>query len=75
LWRLIVKRAKAQGFLIFDYASRYEEARRQLAEWVKEGNVRYRERIAEGIENAPKAFLEMMQGKNIGKQLVRLSPE
>jgi NADPH-dependent curcumin reductase CurA len=75
LWRLIVKRAKAQGFLIFDYASRYEEARRQLAEWVKEGKVRYRERIAEGIENAPKAFLEMMQGKNIGKQLVRLSPE
>jgi hypothetical protein len=75
LWRLIVKRAKAQGFLIFDYASRYEGARRQLAEWVKEGKVRYRERIAEGIENAPKAFLEMMQGKNIGKQLVRLSPE
>ncbi|MEX2299909.1 MAG: NADP-dependent oxidoreductase [Bryobacterales bacterium] len=75
LWHLIVKRAKAQGFLIFDYASRYEEARQQLAEWVKQGKIRYRERIAEGIENAPKAFLEMMQGKNIGKQLVRLSPE
>jgi NADPH-dependent curcumin reductase CurA len=75
LWHLIVKRAKAQGFLIFDYASRYEEGRRQLAEWVKQGKIRYRERIAEGIENAPQAFLEMMQGKNIGKQLVRLSPE
>jgi hypothetical protein len=75
LWHLIVKRAKAQGFLIFDYANRYNEGLRQLSEWVKQGKIRYRERIAEGIENAPKAFLEMMQGKNIGKQLVRLSPE
>jgi hypothetical protein len=75
LWHLITKRAKAQGFLIFDYANRYNEALRQLTEWVKQGKIQYRERIAEGIESAPKAFLEMMQGKNLGKQLVRLSPE
>jgi NADPH-dependent curcumin reductase CurA len=75
LWHLIVKRAKAQGFLVFDYASRYNEALRQLSEWVKQGKIHYRERIVDGIENAPRAFLEMMQGKNIGKQLVRLSAE
>jgi hypothetical protein len=75
LWHLIVKRAKAQGFLVFDYASRYNEALQQLSQWVQQGKIQYRESIAEGIESAPKAFLEMMQGKNIGKQLVRLSAE
>lgn len=75
LWHLIVKRAKAQGFLVFDYADRYPEGLAQLAQWVKQGKIQFRERIAEGIDNAPKAFLEMMQGRNIGKQLVRLSPE
>jgi NADPH:quinone reductase len=75
LWHLIVKRARVQGFLVFDYAARYDEGLEQLGKWVREGELQYRERIVDGIENAPRAFLEMMQGKNIGKQLVRLSPE
>lgn len=75
LWHLIVKRAKAQGFLVFDYAARYNEALDQLGQWLKQGKIGYRERIVDGIENAPRAFLEMMQGKNIGKQLVRFAPE
>ncbi len=75
LWHLIVKRARAQGFLVFDYADRYPEGLAQMGQWVKQGKIKFRERISEGIETAPKAFLEMMQGKNIGKQLVRLSPE
>ncbi len=75
LWHFIVKRIKAQGFLVFDYAARYDEARRQLGQWVREGKLKYRERVVEGLENAPRAFLEMMRGENIGKQLVRLSPE
>ena len=73
LWHLITKRAKAHGFLIFDYADRYPEGLRQLAEWVSQGKIQYRERIAEGLENAPRAFLEMLQGENIGKQLVKLA--
>jgi NADPH-dependent curcumin reductase CurA len=74
LWHLIVKRAKVQGFLVFEYAERYNEGLQQLARWVKQGKIQYSERIVDGIENAPRAFLEMMQGKNIGKQLVRLDP-
>ena len=75
LWHLIVKRAKAEGFLVMDYAARREEGLRKLREWVRGRKIKYRERIAEGIENAPRAFMEMLSGRNIGKQLVRVSEE
>ena len=75
LWHLIVKRAKVEGFLVLDYAARREEGLHKLSEWVKSGKIKYRERIAEGIENAPRAFTEMLSGRNIGKQLVRVSGE
>jgi hypothetical protein len=73
LFHLIVKRAKVQGFLVFDYASRYTEGLAQLAEWLRKGKIQYRETIADGLENAPGAFLAMMRGANIGKQLVKLA--
>lgn len=75
LWNLIVKRAKVEGLLVTDFAERYGEAFRELYGWVSDGQLKYRERITEGIENAPAAFIEMLQGANIGKQLVRVSPE
>ena len=75
LWHLIIKRAKVEGFLVMDYAARREEGLRKLSEWVRSGKIKYRERIAEGIENAPRAFMEMLAGRNIGKQLVRVSGE
>lgn len=71
-WHLIVKRAQVRGFLVFDFASRFREALQDLTGWYQEGKLTCRERITYGIENAPQAFLEMMQGANIGKQLVRL---
>jgi NADPH-dependent curcumin reductase CurA len=73
LWTLIVKQARAEGFLVFQFADRYEEALRQMAQWVREGKLKYRETVAEGIENAPHAFIGMLQGENIGKQLVKIA--
>ena len=72
-WHLIVKRAKVAGFLVFDFADRYGEAIRSLSEWVQSGRIKYREQVAEGIENAPEAFIGMLKGANIGKQLVKVS--
>ena len=46
---------------------------RELAQWVREGKIKYRETIANGIENAPRAFLGLLKGENIGKQLVKVS--
>lgn len=69
---LIVKRATVRGFLVLDFIPMYREALTQLYAWYGEGKLACRERVTEGIENAPRAFLEMMQGANIGKQLVKL---
>jgi hypothetical protein len=72
LWKLIEKQAKVQGFLVFQFAAKYREGFAQLTEWVQSGKIRYRERITDGLENAPQAFIEMLQGANIGKQLVKV---
>lgn len=73
LARLILKQAKVQGFLVSAYAERFPAARRQLARWLQQGKLKYREDVARGIEAAPQAFIGMLQGTNLGKQLVQLS--
>src|SRR5262249_61160646 len=73
LWKLIEKRAKVEGFLIFDYAPRYREGLQQMTEWLRASKLQYRESIVIGIENAPRAFIGMLHGENIGKQLVKVS--
>jgi NADPH-dependent curcumin reductase CurA len=72
---LLVKQAKAEGFLVFQFADRYAEGLKQMAEWLKQGKLKYREDIEHGIENAPRAFMEMLKGRNTGKQLVKVSDE
>jgi NADPH-dependent curcumin reductase CurA len=70
---LIVYRARMEGFLITDYAHRYEEAAVRLARWVAEGKIRWREDVTEGLENAPAAFMGMLHGENRGKALVKVA--
>jgi NADPH-dependent curcumin reductase CurA len=69
---ILVKRARMSGFLAFDYQHRYEEAIARLAEWVRDGRIRYREEIVDGIENCPGAIAELYRGENLGKRLIRL---
>lgn len=67
------KKLRLQGFLLSDYRELWGQARAELEELVASGRLRYRETIAKGIENAPEAFIGMLQGRNIGKQLVQLA--
>lgn len=69
---LLVKRARMSGLLIFDYAHRYEEAIARLARWVRDGKLRYREDISDGIEHCPGAIAGLYRGENLGKRLIRL---
>ncbi len=73
LGRLLTKRARAEGFLVSQFADRYPSALKQLTQWLSEGRLKYREDIVDGIENAPRAFIGMLHGRNMGKQLVKLS--
>ncbi len=75
LWKLIEKQARMEGFLVFQFVDRFREAMADLAKWVDEGKIKYRERIDDGLENAPKIFLGLFDGVNTGKQLVRVSQE
>lgn len=67
------KQLRMEGFMVFQFADRYAEGLRQMAEWLREGKLKYREEIVEGFENAPRAFIGMLKGQNTGKQLVRVS--
>jgi NADPH-dependent curcumin reductase len=69
---LLVKRARMQGFVIFDYAHRFEEAIARLAQWLREGRLRYSEDVLEGIEQAPGAISSLYRGENTGKRLIKI---
>jgi len=69
---LIVARARIEGFLVSDYARRFEPALTRLTAWVAEGRLRYREDVVEGIEHAPRAFIGLFRGENRGKLLVKV---
>jgi len=69
---LIVYRARMEGFLISDYAHRFEEAALRLGRWVMTGELKWQEDVTDGLENAPQAFIGMLQGANRGKALVKV---
>jgi NADPH-dependent curcumin reductase len=73
---LLKKRIKMQGFIIFaDYGHRQGEFTEQMGAWVKEGRIRFREDIVDGLENAPQAFIGLLAGKNFGKLIVRVASD
>jgi NADPH-dependent curcumin reductase CurA len=73
LFHLIVKQARVEGFLVFQFQDRYREGMAKMAEWLKAGKLKYRETVTQGLENAPQAFMGMLQGDNTGKQLVKIA--
>jgi len=70
---LLVNRVKLQGFIVFDRVDLYQRAIPKLANLVSQGKIKYRETIAEGLQNAPRAFIGLLKGQNLGKQLVKLT--
>jgi NADPH:quinone reductase len=70
---LLTKQARAEGFLVHQFADRYAEAIAGMARWINQGKLKYREQIVEGFENTPKAFIGLLAGDNTGKMLVKLA--
>ncbi len=69
------KRIKIQGFIVGDQWQRFAEYRAMAAPLLKSGELRYREDIVEGLDRAPEAFIGLLQGRNFGKLVVRLSDD
>jgi NADPH-dependent curcumin reductase len=70
---VLTKRLTIRGFIVTDFAARYNDFLRDVAQWIKEGRIKYREDIVDGIENAPETFMGLLKGKNFGKQLIRVA--
>lgn len=70
---LLKRRIVMRGFIITDHRDRIPKAIDDMLRWYREGKLKFREDVAEGLENAPSAFIGMLQGRNFGKMLVRLS--
>lgn len=70
---IIGRRLSLRGFIVTDHPQECEEFVGKAIGWVADGKLAYRETIAEGVENAPQAFIDLLQGRNVGKQIVRLA--
>jgi NADPH-dependent curcumin reductase len=69
---LLTQRLKLQGFIVSEHMALWPAALKELGEGVATGRIRFRESVAQGLENAPEAFLGLLKGRNFGKQLVKL---
>jgi NADPH-dependent curcumin reductase CurA len=69
---ILVNRIRMQGMIVFDWKDRYGEALADLGSRVAAKQLRYRESIVQGLENAPQGLIDLLAGKNFGKQLVKL---
>jgi NADPH-dependent curcumin reductase CurA len=70
---LINNRIKMEGFLVFDFAEKYDQATSEILEWIESGDLKILTDKVEGLEAAPRAFVDLLAGGNIGTRIVRLS--
>ena len=70
---VLTKRLSVRGFIVSDHGDRWEEFYRDVSSWVREGRIKYREDVVDGLEHAPEAFIGLLQGRNFGKLLVRVA--
>ncbi|MFT7220350.1 MAG: NADPH-dependent curcumin reductase CurA [Candidatus Azotimanducaceae bacterium] len=71
--QLVIKRCRMEGFIVIDYLHRAGEGIKDLSAWIASGELKHAEDIQEGIENTPKTFLRLFEGKNRGKQLLKIA--
>ncbi|MEW6741478.1 MAG: NADP-dependent oxidoreductase [Planctomycetota bacterium] len=75
LMAIVVKRLTMKGFIVTDHADLTDQFRSDMAGWLRDGKIKWRETVVEGLENAPRAFVGLFKGENIGKMLVRIAPD
>ena len=72
---ILVKRLTFRGFIVRDFASQMPEFLANVSGWLRQGRIKYREDITEGLENAPRELIGLLRGENFGKKLIRVSPD
>jgi NADPH-dependent curcumin reductase CurA len=72
---LLVNRVRLQGFIVSDHMALWPQALAELTAWYTAGQLKYRETVAAGLDNAPRAFIALLRGDKIGKQVVKLDDD
>ena len=73
LMNLVIQRARMEGFIVIDYMHRFAEVMPEMIGWVRSGEISHAEDIQEGFENIPVTLTRLFEGKNLGKQLLKLA--
>ena len=71
----LVKRLTFRGFIVWDFASQYQDFLADVSGWLREGRIKYREDITDGLENAPRELIGLLRGENFGKKVIRVSQD
>src|SRR5216110_1522074 len=71
----MMRNVLTKGFIVSDFAARHPDFLRDMSQWLREGKVKHREFVTEGLDSAPAAFMGLLKGANFGKQLVRVGPD
>ena len=72
---VLTKRLTIRGFIVSDFAARHADFLRDMSQWLRDGKLKHREFVTEGLDSAPGAFMGLLKGANFGKQLVRVGPD
>jgi NADPH-dependent curcumin reductase CurA len=75
LMATLVKRLTFRGFIVWDFAAQFPQFLKDVSAWLREGKVRYREDVTDGLENAPRELIGLLKGENFGKKIIRVGPE
>ncbi len=70
---VLTRRLRIQGFIVSDFASQRGDFLRDVGAWFREGKIKYREHIVDGLEKAPNAFIKLLRGDNFGKMIVKIA--
>jgi NADPH-dependent curcumin reductase len=72
---ILVKRLTFRGFIVGDFAAQYPEFMADMSGWLRDGHVKYREDITDGLDNAPRELIGLLKGENFGKKIIRVGPD
>ncbi len=72
---VLTKRLNIRGFIVWDFAEQEADFTATMGAWIRDGRVKYREDIVDGLENAPRTFMGLLEGKNFGKQIIRVADD
>src|SRR5262245_30103680 len=73
--QILVKRLTFRGFIVWDFASQMPQFLAEMSAWLREGRIKYKEDVTDGLDNAPRELIGLLRGKNFGKKIIRVSKE